>query len=142
MTAKTKTMAPKAKTSRSKTANAKQTSAKPTSAKTRKVTKPKTIKAKATRAKTKTTKKTERRAHWGVALPFLFFAGLACLFWYALQTGDPSRLPSALIGRTVPDFTLPPLEGLKSEDGAAIPSFDARDLAKGQATIEIGRAHV
>ena len=135
MTAKTKTTAPKAKTSRPKTANAKQTSAKPTSAKTRKVTKPKTIKAKATRAKTKTTKKTERRAHWGVALPFLLFAGLACLFWYALQTGDPSRLPSALIGRTVPDFTLPPLEGLKSEDGAAIPSFDARDLAKGQATI-------
>ena len=135
MTAKTKTTAPKARTSRPKTANAKRTSAKPTSAKTRKVTKPKTIKAEATGAKTKTTEKTERRAHWGVALPFLFFAGLSCLFWYALQTGDPSRLPSALIGRTVPDFTLSPLEGLKSEDGSAIPSFDARDLAKGQATI-------
>lgn len=135
MTAKTKTTAPKARTSRPKTANAKRTSAKPTSAKTRKATKPKTIKAEATGAKTKTTEKTERRAHWGVALPFLFFAGLSCLFWYALQTGDPSRLPSALIGRTVPDFTLAPLEGLKSEDGSAIPSFDARDLAKGQATI-------
>jgi cytochrome c biogenesis protein CcmG/thiol:disulfide interchange protein DsbE len=147
MTVKTKTTAAKAKTSRAKTAKAKMSKAKTSRAKTakamtRKVTKPTATKAKATRtkatkAKSKTTKRTEKLApsRWGVALPFLIFAGLACLFWYALQTGDPSRLPSALIGRSVPEFTLPPLEGLKTEDGAAMPSFDAADLATGQATI-------
>ena len=86
-----------------------------------------------TKAKNKTQERPPRR--WGMALPFLIFAGLAGLFWYALQTGDPSRLPSALIGRPVPDFTLPPLEGLKADDGTAMPSFDAADLATGQATI-------
>lgn len=90
--------------------------------------------------KTDTTQKKAAKTHrprrrWGVALPFIIFAGLAGLFWYALQTGDPSRLPSALIGRTVPDFTLAPIEGLKSDDGAAMPTFDAADLATGQATI-------
>ena len=30
------------------------------------------------------------------------FAGLAGLFWFALHGGDPSLLPSALIGKTVP----------------------------------------
>jgi len=76
-----------------------------------------------------------RRGRWGVILPFVIFAGLAGLFWYALQTGDPSKLPSALIGRPVPQFSLPPLEGLKSDDGAAVESFSASDLAQGTPTI-------
>lgn len=46
---------------------------------------------------------------FGVALPLLVFAALALLFWYALYAGDPSRLPSALIGKPVPEFALPPL---------------------------------
>ena len=75
------------------------------------------------------------RGRWGVILPFAIFAGLAGLFWYALQTGDPSKLPSALIGRPVPQFSLPPLEGLKSDDGAAVESFSASDLAQGTPTI-------
>lgn len=85
------------------------------------------------KAKNQTQERSPRR--WAAALPFLIFAGLAGLFWYALQTGDPSRLPSALIGRPVPDFTLPPLEGLKADDGTAMPSFDAADLATGEPTI-------
>lgn len=80
-----------------------------------------------------TQRQTPRR--WTVALPFVIFAALAGLFWYALQSGDPSRLPSALIGKPVPEFALPPLEGLKSEDGAPMPSFDAADLATGEPTI-------
>ena len=72
---------------------------------------------------------------WGVLLPFLVFAALAGLFWYALQVGDPSRLPSAMIGKPVPDFTLPPLDGLKTRDGAAVPSFTAADLTTGEPTI-------
>ncbi len=34
-----------------------------------------------------------------MALPLLAFAALAAIFWFRLGTGDPSRIPSALIGR-------------------------------------------
>lgn len=71
---------------------------------------------------------------WGLALPFLIFAGLAGLFWYALDSGDPSRLPSALVGKPVPAFSLPPIEGM-SEDAGPAQSFSNEDLAKGEPTI-------
>jgi cytochrome c biogenesis protein CcmG/thiol:disulfide interchange protein DsbE len=70
----------------------------------------------------------------GPAIPLLLFALLAALFWYALQSGDPSRLPSALIGKPVPAFDLPPLDGLLA-DGAPVPGFAAADLAQGEPTI-------
>jgi cytochrome c biogenesis protein CcmG/thiol:disulfide interchange protein DsbE len=69
---------------------------------------------------------------WGLALPLLIFALLSGLFWYALQSGDPSRLPSALVGKPVPAFTLPPVEGLTG-DGSQ--GFETADLAKGEPTI-------
>lgn len=95
-----------------------------------------TAKTKTDKSGKKTAKPQNRpRRRWGAALPFILFAGLASLFWYALQTGDPSRLPSALIGRTVPDFALAPIEGLNADDGTAMASFDAADLATGKATI-------
>jgi cytochrome c biogenesis protein CcmG/thiol:disulfide interchange protein DsbE len=75
------------------------------------------------------------RGRWGVILPFAIFAGLAGLFWFALQTGDPSKLPSALIGKPVPEFALPPLEGLKSDGGEEVQGFAASDLATGAPTI-------
>ena len=70
----------------------------------------------------------------GLALPLVLFAVLAGLFWYALQSGDPSRLPSALIGKPVPAFDLPSLDGLLA-DGAPVPGFAASDLAQGEPTI-------
>ena len=36
--------------------------------------------------------------------------GFFGLFYVALFAGDPTRLPSALIGQKVPDFALPGLE--------------------------------
>ena len=57
-------------------------------------------------------------AAWGLALPLLVFAALAGLFWYALHGGDPSRLPSALVGKPVPRFTLPPIEGMPGPTAA------------------------
>lgn len=75
------------------------------------------------------------RRRWGVILPFAIFAGLAGLFWFSLQTGDPSKLPSALIGKPVPEFALPPLEGLKSDGGEEVEGFAASDLATGKPTI-------
>jgi cytochrome c biogenesis protein CcmG/thiol:disulfide interchange protein DsbE len=71
---------------------------------------------------------------FGLALPLVVFAVLAGLFWYALQSGDPSRLPSALIGKPVPAFDLPPLDGLLA-GGAPVLGFAARDLAQGEPTI-------
>ena len=71
---------------------------------------------------------------FGLALPLLVFAVLAGLFWYALHGGDPSRLPSALIGKPVPQFDLPPIDGLLA-DGAAVPGFASADLAQGEPTV-------
>jgi len=43
-------------------------------------------------------------------LPLLCFAAVAT--WFAFGLGrDPSRIPSALVGRPAPAVTLPPLEG-------------------------------
>ena len=71
---------------------------------------------------------------WGLALPLLLFTALAGLFWYALQGGDPSRLPSALVGKKVPAFTLPPIEGMPSGTSGA-QGFSDVDLADGKPTI-------
>ena len=42
-------------------------------------------------------------------LPLLVLLALAALFWFRLGSGDPSQLPSALIGRPVPATDLPPI---------------------------------
>ena len=42
------------------------------------------------------------------SLPLLLFAGLVVLFLFGLQN-DPSRVPSPLIDKPAPDFTLPTL---------------------------------
>jgi cytochrome c biogenesis protein CcmG/thiol:disulfide interchange protein DsbE len=63
------------------------------------------------------------RRSWLLALPLLFFLALAGIFLARLQGGDPSRIPSALIGRPAPPTALPPLPGLVSE-GAQVPGLD------------------
>jgi cytochrome c biogenesis protein CcmG/thiol:disulfide interchange protein DsbE len=73
------------------------------------------------------------RRWWIVALPLAIFAALVALLLFRLGAGDPSRLPSALIGKPAPALTLPPLEGLV-RDGAAVPGFDSGTLA-GSVTV-------
>jgi len=63
------------------------------------------------------------KRRWLMALPLLVFAGLAVLFWFRLGDGDPSRLPSALIGRAAPQTALPPLPGLVA-GGMPVPGLD------------------
>jgi cytochrome c biogenesis protein CcmG/thiol:disulfide interchange protein DsbE len=63
-----------------------------------------------------------------VAIPLLVFLGLAGLFFYRLGAGDPSRLPSALIGREAPQTNLPALEGLV-RDGVPVPGLNVKDFA-------------
>lgn len=70
---------------------------------------------------------------WLVVLPLVVFGALAALFLVRLFAGDPSKLPSTLIGRPVPAFTLPPLEGLTA-DGKPVPGLTAADL-KGTVTV-------
>jgi cytochrome c biogenesis protein CcmG/thiol:disulfide interchange protein DsbE len=66
--------------------------------------------------------------------PLAIFAVMAALFAFALRSGDPSRLPSALIGRAAPAVALPPLEGL-SDGVRAIGGFDTAELARGEVTV-------
>jgi cytochrome c biogenesis protein CcmG/thiol:disulfide interchange protein DsbE len=65
---------------------------------------------------------------WLVMLPLVLFVALAGLFLVRLFAGDPSKLPSTLIGRPVPVFSLPPLEGLTA-DGKPVPGLATADLA-------------
>ncbi|MGY3236759.1 cytochrome c biogenesis protein CcmG/thiol:disulfide interchange protein DsbE [Bradyrhizobium sp. USDA 4472] len=58
-----------------------------------------------------------------MVLPLLAFTALAVLFWFRLGGGDPSRIPSALIGHPAPQTTLPPLEGLQA-DSTRVPGLD------------------
>jgi cytochrome c biogenesis protein CcmG/thiol:disulfide interchange protein DsbE len=55
-----------------------------------------------------------------VLLPLVVFLAIAALFFFRLGSGDPSRIPSALIGHPVPVTDLPPLSGLE-HDGKPVP---------------------
>ena len=59
-----------------------------------------------------------------ILLPLIVFLALAGLFLYRLGSGDPSLLPSALIGRPVPQTELPPLAGVE-RDGKAVPGLNS-----------------
>src|SRR3982074_3692399 len=74
-----------------------------------------------------------RSRRWMVALPLIGFAVLAALFLLRLYGGDPSRIPSALIGRPAPQTSLPPLEGLLA-NGAQVPGLDAAGF-KGRVSV-------
>jgi cytochrome c biogenesis protein CcmG/thiol:disulfide interchange protein DsbE len=64
----------------------------------------------------------KKRPNVLILLPLIVFLALAALFFYRLGAGDPSHLPSALIGRPVPTAELPPLAGLE-RDGKAVPGL-------------------
>ncbi len=68
-----------------------------------------------------------------VMLPLLAFLALAGLFLYRLGAGDPSKLPSALIGRQAPAIDLPALEGL-TRDGKPVPGLSNTTFA-GKVTL-------
>ena len=68
-----------------------------------------------------------------VFIPLFAFLALAGLFMLRLWAGDPSRIPSALIGHPAPQTNLPPLSGLE-RDGKPVPGLDGGDF-KGQVTV-------
>jgi cytochrome c biogenesis protein CcmG, thiol:disulfide interchange protein DsbE len=58
------------------------------------------------------TAETARRPRrWLAFLPLAAFALLAALLFVRLNAGDPSRLPSALIGQSAPPLALAGLDG-------------------------------
>tara|TARA_R110000824_G_scaffold118960_10_gene271787 strand:- start:41276 stop:41839 length:564 start_codon:yes stop_codon:yes gene_type:complete len=71
----------------------------------------------------------ERQVRWRALIPAVVFMAVAGLFLVAVFGGDPSRVPSPLIGRDVPEFDLPPVAGLD------MPGLSSRDFGQGQAVI-------
>ncbi|HET9718234.1 MAG TPA: DsbE family thiol:disulfide interchange protein [Pseudolabrys sp.] len=73
------------------------------------------------------------RRNFIILLPLIAFLALAGLFLYRLGAGDPSVIPSALIGRPVPQTDLPPISGLM-RDGAHLPGLSNATF-QGQVTV-------
>ena len=67
-------------------------------------------------------------------MPLAIFAALAALFAFALSGGDPSKLPSALIGKPVPQVTFTAVVGL-TDGTTPVRGFSAADLADGKPTV-------
>jgi len=62
-------------------------------------------------------------------LPLVIFGALVLVFLVRLFAGDPSKLPSALIGKPVPTVTLGPVEGMSQ------PGFGPDALKSGKVTL-------
>jgi cytochrome c biogenesis protein CcmG, thiol:disulfide interchange protein DsbE len=76
-----------------------------------------------------TTEVPRRGGRWLLFLPVVAFVALAALFFLRLYAGDASLLPSALIGRPVPQFNLPPLAGTQT------PGLSDADLRQGRVSL-------
>ena len=68
-----------------------------------------------------------------VLAPLVVFLALVALFLIRLYSGDPSRIPSALIGHPAPQTNLPPVAGLE-RSGAPVPGIDSASF-KGAVTV-------
>jgi cytochrome c biogenesis protein CcmG, thiol:disulfide interchange protein DsbE len=64
-------------------------------------------------------------------LPLAGFLLLAVLFAFRLNAGDPSRIPSALLNKPVPEFSLSPIE-----EGADA-GLSSADLSKGVHLVNV-----
>ncbi len=67
-------------------------------------------------------------------LPVALFGVLALGFLYSLYHGDPSHLPSVLIGKPAPQFALPAIPGV-ARNGVPVPGFATADLGGGKVSI-------
>jgi cytochrome c biogenesis protein CcmG/thiol:disulfide interchange protein DsbE len=69
-----------------------------------------------------------------VSLPLIIFAGIAVLFVVGLNSGDPSRLSSQLVGKPPPGLLLPAVEDLV-KDGRPVPGLTRASLSSGRVTV-------
>jgi cytochrome c biogenesis protein CcmG, thiol:disulfide interchange protein DsbE len=77
---------------------------------------------------------TVRRRRLIVLAPLLVFGAMAAMFAFALTKGDPSKLPSALIGKPAPTIALSAIDGL-NEGPRAVPLLTQAGLVQGDVTI-------
>ncbi|HUS95494.1 MAG TPA: DsbE family thiol:disulfide interchange protein [Hyphomicrobiaceae bacterium] len=74
-----------------------------------------------------------RRFGWVVA-PLIVFLAMAVMFAFSLSGRDPSKLPSALLGKALPQVDFPALDGLTAE-GKPVAGVNAADLADGRVSV-------
>jgi cytochrome c biogenesis protein CcmG, thiol:disulfide interchange protein DsbE len=67
------------------------------------------------------------RVVWAT-IPVVLFAGLALIFWWGLY-GNPSEIPSVLIGKPAPEFKLEPIRD------SGIPGLSSAELKQGGVTV-------
>ncbi len=67
------------------------------------------------------------RIAWAL-IPVIVFAGLALIFWWGLF-GNPSEIPSVLIGKPAPSFKLEPIKDL------GLPGLASAELKQGGITV-------
>jgi cytochrome c biogenesis protein CcmG/thiol:disulfide interchange protein DsbE len=72
---------------------------------------------------------------WALIWPLAIFLCLAGLLAFALRGGDPSKLPSALIGKAAPAMELQALEGLTDAAGRPLAGLASSDLARGEVSV-------
>jgi len=72
----------------------------------------------------------QRRRIW-LLLPLAAFLVLVALFYFRLGAGDPSRVPSALLNKPVPEFALPSMLGGQSV------GLDSGDLSIGVHVVNV-----
>ena len=63
-------------------------------------------------------------------VPMFLFVALAAALGVQLLTGDPGKVPSALIDKPVPEFALPPVQGFEEAGG-----FATADLGNGEIAL-------
>jgi cytochrome c biogenesis protein CcmG, thiol:disulfide interchange protein DsbE len=67
-------------------------------------------------------------------LPLILVAILIAFLFVALRSGEPSRLPSALIGKPVPDFALPSVPNVLGDNGP-VPGLSSAAFKTGKVSI-------
>jgi cytochrome c biogenesis protein CcmG, thiol:disulfide interchange protein DsbE len=71
-----------------------------------------------------------------VLIPLALFLGLAGLFLIRLFAGDPSLIPSPLIGRPAPPTTLPPIAGLE-RNGTPLPGINSAEFKDAVTVVNV-----
>ncbi|MEO8651245.1 MAG: DsbE family thiol:disulfide interchange protein [Hyphomicrobiaceae bacterium] len=74
------------------------------------------------------------RRRFIVLAPLVAFGAMAVMFAFALTKGDPSKLPSALIGKPAPAFALTAIEGV-NDGPRPIPLLSKDELLASNVTV-------
>jgi cytochrome c biogenesis protein CcmG/thiol:disulfide interchange protein DsbE len=69
-----------------------------------------------------------------ILAPVVLFVALTSLLFVRLYAGDPSKIPTALQDKPVPEFALEALPGLTGESGP-VPGFSTASLKTGEVTL-------